>query len=387
MKTSHQIQRWFVAGFILLAAPAFSNPTPQHSKIPPSLDASLKELKQVSAELMKLKEAWLKVDPAGLKDDLQKYKTVSDAREKFILSVSLAFRKKQMEIAPQTNAIKLTQNEKKILNDAAQDSDRTVARVKEFEKKLTPSDIANITADNPNSFYRDLGRFEMHRPPSCDIKAYTQMRKKVPFHALFQGGMESSLYIKASEGLYSRSYNQKINQLLKTDPRFVAYRPLADTFYALTPADLSSVTHVTTDNVKEANQKQVDRITKEWSANGVPADQVRKVAFSFGEQSPECLGQFDPRFFDVYKMELTLIRGHRLLRKVRDYYVREGALPENLRSFALQDTTDPLFQSDEDGWYGTYVVEHDANKIRVRAYGPDKAAKKPSLLVGELPLK
>jgi len=103
MKMRQQVQKWFISGLILLGTPAFADTAPQHSKVPPSLDSSLKELKQVSAEVMKLKQTWFKVDPAGLKTDLQEYKATSAPREKFKLAVSLAFRKIQMEIDPKTN--------------------------------------------------------------------------------------------------------------------------------------------------------------------------------------------------------------------------------------------------------------------------------------------
>jgi len=352
-----------------------------------SQKSMMKELAEVSKAVKQMTEILIKVDPAALKADIRKYETALTPPEKYRLALSLAFREKQIELAPTDNkAIVLMPNERKILNEASHDADRTLAKVQELEKKLTPSDINNITSDNPNSFYREIGRFERHSPPACDFKAYTQMRKKVPFQALFKGGFESSIYIQASEGLYFRSYDQKINQLLKADSRFVSYRALADTFYDVPTPDTSPITGRSMEEVKAAEQKQIDRITKEWGANGIPVDQVRKAAFSFGQQSSECLSRFDPRFFDEYKMELTLIRGHHLLRKIRDYYLQKKSMPDDLRNLAVHSSTDPLFQSDEDGWYGTYVAELVHDKVRLLAYGPEKSAKEPPILIGELPL-
>jgi len=85
-------------------------------------------------------------------------------------------------------------------------------------------------------------------------------------------------------------------------------------------------------------------------------------------------------------MELTLIRGHHLLRKIRDYYLQKKSMPDDLRNLAVHSSTDPLFQSDEDGWYGTYVAELVHDKVRLLAYGPEKSAKEPPILIGELPL-
>jgi hypothetical protein len=330
---------WLVL-FLIAATTAFAVPTLHRSPAPAashistdvSTDVSMNVLAEVAKALKQMKETSAKAAPPPLKADL-------------------------------------------------------LAKVQEFESKLTPSDIATITGDNPNSFYQELGRFELHSSPSCDFKAYTQMRKKVPFRALYQGGKDSSVYIMSVEGLYARSYARKIIQLLKNDSRFISYRPLANSFYALSAGDAPSTTQVKPGSPEEAKQKQIDEVTKEWEVNGISNDQVRKVAFEFGEESPECLGRLDTRFFDDYKMELTFIRGHYLLRKIRDYYLTNESMPDDIRAFAIEGTADTLFQSDEDGWYGTYVVEHVPGKVRLLAYGPDKGAKKPPILVGELPLK
>ncbi|MCB0308974.1 MAG: hypothetical protein KDD48_06345 [Bdellovibrionales bacterium] len=250
----------------------------------------------------------------NLKQTIHEYNIAKDEKTKFLWSMSL-YEMTQAGTFSDYPSIELLLNktEKEKLKKAVMFFETTKRDVKKFEHLLTPIDVKFITRDNPHSVFLQLGRYTHdYNFGSCttnNIQSILSQMSKEEFYANY---LVIGLLAMTYEDFYSFNYRDRINQLIRSDPRFKKFAHLSKTFYEKYH-DENDMEETKKELLE--NQKKAERHLNDFMENKI--DDFKKYVSQKVIMSPTCFLGVHPEIQEFVKVNLTLDRGKVWLKKIK----------------------------------------------------------------------
>jgi hypothetical protein len=313
---------------------------------------------------------------AGVHEDIWKFDDAGDPKARLAtalrLQISVALSGLRSAEPPD-----LSESEAKSLETAKELVDSTMQRVRDFEARLTADDVAQITRNNPDSFFKYAGFFSTSNlGPKCTKERYLSLRESVGLKALMERGAYVGPLVTVYDGGFDADYARKTSELVKKESRFADFQDLASTHYELR---METEKHP---SLSDGSRRK--EYTEKLVAAGVEPAQVKDYAFKLAAQWPDCLGKISVEFFDFMNDDVTHARGDFLLAKLREYIQAQGKGPDDIDVLPV-DKSDPVLGSTSDAWYRSFVLTKGERSVKLSSSGRDgKEGTADDILIGEI---
>jgi hypothetical protein len=253
------------------------------------------------------------------------------------------------------------------------DEDRK--RIKHFYAKLTADDIAEITQDNPDSFYPEAKTISDYlglpiKP--CTTEEYEQLKRELGLEELYTNGGAALLLAYEKEKQFSTEYNQRLLSILHQKDS-----PDDDDIFMTTLLTLleARLPHRTFDDAEtsQITTKYENKLIK----NGVNKSDMSKYVRNIAMCAPNCVSVTGyVNVTDWARHDATLEKGKLLQVKFNDMLSQK---PERALTPAIVETTidglepHPVFGSmDRDCWENTLQVSQEDDSIIISSSGADE---------------
>lgn len=304
---------------------------------------------------------------ARLHENIWKFAKTTNAKERLSIAMEIQMAMALSTLRP-AEPMDLSDKEEKTAYEAKELLDSTIQRVRDFESSLTADDIATITKNNPDSFFRHAGLFSTtNLEKKCTKEQYWAIREKIGIRELIERGPYVGSLVAILDSRFHADYTQKVIDLLKKDSRFANFQELANTYYVV-QIELSKNIQNLSGNDNDSRQKNY---TEKLIKTGIEKENVMDYAFKLAEQSPECLGKISFDFFNFMNEDVTQTRGKFILSKLQEYLKTRGHLPEDIDDLPI-DKSDSLFGSTLDGWYRPFYLSKGNKIVKLYSLGKDK---------------
>ena len=187
-------------------------------------------------------------------------------------------------------------DESKTIN-AAQDYTTEIENLaQDFESKLSPEEISQITQANPYSLFRTVNKlWSQMESLECTQEEFNNLLTQFDRSEFASRGKYIAVIAYALDQKYIKEYINEVISLLETDPKYENYKILAKEFY---PTKLNP-SQITPEAFKDFQSSSdiATRVTpwimnakKDLINSGLPEDSIESYVLDKAKLSPACLG-------------------------------------------------------------------------------------------------